>query len=104
MTETCAALHVERFRPCDHPATPGRREPLGFAVQLCYLRFAGRALGVDEIPEAALLELLVKLPGIRAESWDEYAKRPQTRVEHFAELQTWLGSEPSICLITACGP
>ena len=69
----------------------GEENRLGFAVQLCYLRFPGRALGVDEYPDAALLELLVKRLGIRAECWDEYAKRPQTRVEHFAELQTWLG-------------
>lgn len=68
----------------------GDENRLGFAVQLCYLRFPGRALGVDEVPDAALVELLVKQLGISAESWDGYAARPQTRVEHFAELQTWL--------------
>lgn len=68
----------------------GDENRLGFAVQLCYLRFPGRALGVDEVPDAALVELLVKQLGISAESWDQYAARRQTRVEHFAELQTWL--------------
>jgi TnpA family transposase len=68
----------------------GDENRLGFAVQLCYLRFPGRALGVDEVPDAALVERLVKQLGISAESWDQYAARPQTRVEHFAELQTWL--------------
>jgi hypothetical protein len=68
----------------------GDENRLGFAVQLCYLRFPGRALGVDEVPDAALVELLVKQLGISVESWDQYAARPQTRVEHFAELQTWL--------------
>lgn len=69
----------------------GEENRLGFAVQVCYLRFPGRALGVDEIPEAVLMELLVKQLGIRTECWDEYAKRPQSRVEHVAELQTRLG-------------
>ena len=64
---------------------------LGFAAQLCYLRFPGRALGVDEIPEPALLELLSRQLGVSIESWEEYAKRAQTRREHFAELQTLLG-------------
>ncbi|TFB71686.1 Tn3 family transposase [Cryobacterium sp. Hz9] len=69
----------------------GEENRLGFAVQVCYLRFPGGALGVDEIPEAVLMELLVKQLGIRTESWDKYDKRPQSRVEHVAELQTRLG-------------
>ena len=69
----------------------GEGNRLGFAAQLCYLRFPGRALGVDEIPEPALLEMLSRQLGVSVDRWEGYAKRTQTRSEHFAELQTWLG-------------
>jgi len=69
----------------------GEGNRLGFAVQLCYLRFPGRALGVEEVPEPALLETLARQLNIPVEKWVEYATRQQTRFEHFAELQTWLG-------------
>jgi len=69
----------------------GEGNRLGFAAQLCYLRFPGRALGVDEIPEPALLEMLSRQLGVSVDRWEGYAKRAQTRSEHFEELQTWLG-------------
>ena len=69
----------------------GEGNRLGFAAQLCYLRFPGRALGVDEIPESALLEMLSRQLGVSVDRWEGYAKRAQTRSEHFEELQTWLG-------------
>ena len=69
----------------------GEGNRLGFAAQLCYLRIPGRALGVDEIPEPALLELLSSQLDVPVDRWEGYAKRTQTHSEHFAELQTWLG-------------
>ena len=65
----------------------GEGNRLGFAIQLCYLRFPGRALGVEEVPEPALLETLARQLNIPVEKWVEYATRQQTRFEHFAELQ-----------------
>jgi TnpA family transposase len=35
----------------------GAANRLGFAVQLCYLRYPGIVLGVDQLPRPALLRL-----------------------------------------------
>ena len=71
-----------------------RRGPanrLGFAVQLCYLRFPGVILGVDEPPFPPLLKLVADQLKVSVESWDEYGQREQTRREHLVELQTVFG-------------
>jgi TnpA family transposase len=52
-----------------------RRGPanrLGFAVQLCYLRFPGIILGVDEPPFPPLLKLVADQLKVGIKSWDEY--------------------------------
>lgn len=74
-----------------------RRGPanrLGFAVQLCYLRFPGVILGVNEPPFPSLLKLVADQLKVSIESWDEYGKREQTRREHLVELQTVFGFQP----------
>ena len=74
-----------------------RRGPanrLGFAVQLCYLRFPGIILGVDEQPFPPLLRLVANQLKVSVESWDEYGQREQTRREHLVELQTVFGFQP----------
>ncbi|EHL22911.1 transposase-like protein [Acidovorax sp. NO-1] len=74
-----------------------RRGPvnrLGFAVQLCYLRFPGVILGVDEPPFSPLLKLVADQLKVSIESWDEYGQREQTRREHLVELQTVFGFQP----------
>ena len=51
-----------------------RRGPanrLGFAVQLCYLRFPGVILGADEPPFPPLLRLVANQLKVGIESWDE---------------------------------
>ena len=48
---------------------------LGFAVQLCYLRFPGVVLGVDELPFAPLLHLVADQLKIPVEHWTEYGGR-----------------------------
>jgi hypothetical protein len=61
-----------------------RRGPanrLGFAVQLCYLRFPGVILGVEEPPFPPLLKLVADQLKVGVESWDEYGQREQTRRE-----------------------
>ena len=71
-----------------------RRGPanrLGFAVQLCYLRFPGVILGADEQPFPPLLKLVANQLKVGIESWGEYGKREQTRREHLVELQTLFG-------------
>ena len=74
-----------------------RRGPanrLGFAVQLCYLRFPGIILGADEPPFPPLLKLVADQLKVSVESWDEYGQREQTRREHLVELQTVFGFQP----------
>ena len=74
-----------------------RRGPanrLGFAVQLCYLRFPGTILGVDEEPFPPLLKLVAEQLKVGVESWDEYGQREQTRREHLVELQMVFGFQP----------
>ena len=74
-----------------------RRGPanrLGFAVQLCYLRFPGVILGADEPPFPPLLRLVANQLKVGIECWDEYGQREQTRREHLVELQTVFGFQP----------
>jgi hypothetical protein len=69
----------------------GAANRLGFAVQLCYLRFPGIILGVDHPPFPPLLKLVADQLKVAAERWDEYGQREQTRRNHLAELQTAFG-------------
>lgn len=72
----------------------GSANRLGFAVQLCYLRFPGIILGVDQSPFPPLLKLVASQLKIAVESWDDYGQREQTRREHLVELQTVFGFQP----------
>ena len=69
----------------------GAANRLGFAVQLCYLRFPGIVLGVDEPPFPPLLRLVAKQLKVSAEIWADYGQREQTRREHLVELQKVFG-------------
>lgn len=67
-----------------------RRRPqnrLGFAVQLCLVRYPGRALGPGERPPAALASYISEQLGLNHNMMSEYSRRDQTRREHLAELQ-----------------
>ena len=72
----------------------GKHNRLGFAVQLCYLRYPGFALPTDEDPPASLLLMVGHQLRIEPEIWPQYAQRPETRREHLAELQAWLNLSP----------
>ncbi len=63
---------------------------LGFAVQLCYMRFPGVILGVDDEPQQPLLHYVASQLNVPV-SWKEYGDRPQTRREHLVELQSIFG-------------
>lgn len=67
---------------------------LGIAVQLCYLRFPGIILGVNQAPLQALLNLVADQLGISVNRWNDYGQREQTRREHLVELQGWLNLSP----------
>ncbi|HCF1766392.1 TPA: Tn3 family transposase [Pseudomonas aeruginosa] len=72
----------------------GPANRLGFAVQLCYLRFPGIFLGIDELPFQPLLRMVAAQLKVPVESWNEYGQREQTRREHLVELQTVFGFKP----------
>jgi TnpA family transposase len=79
------------FNETDLAIIRQRRGPanrLGFAVQLCYLRFPGIILGVNESPFPPLLNLVGEQLKVSIEIWDDYGQREQTRREHLIELQT----------------
>lgn len=70
-----------------------RRAPnrLGFAIQLCLLRYPGQGLGPGEQPPEPLVGFVAEQLGLASGAFAEYAARDQTRREHAAELQALLG-------------
>ena len=67
----------------------GHRDQLGFAVQICLMRFPGRALALKEIP-SALLHFLGDQLGVSPAAFADYARRDETRREHLIEVQGYL--------------
>ena len=72
----------------------GSANRLGFAVQLCYMRYPGIVLAADDAPSASLLRLAAQQLKLSPEHWTAYGKREQTRREHLVELQTVFGFQP----------
>ncbi len=70
-----------------------RRAPnrLGFAVQLCLLRYPGHGLGPGEHPHELLVAFVAEQLSVAPSAFAEYATRDQTRREHAFELQRVLG-------------
>ncbi len=67
---------------------------LGFAVHLAYLRFPGRAIGVAENSPPDMLCFVAEQIEARADDFQDYAGRLQTRRAHLGELQGYLGVRP----------
>lgn len=72
----------------------GRANRLGFAVQLCYMRYPGRMLAGNELPHAPLLQLVASQLRVPSDIWAECAQRAETRREHMVELQSVFGFQP----------
>src|SRR5512134_1563874 len=74
-----------------------RRRPqnrIGFALQLCALRYPGRLLQPGEtIPERMLAFIGAQL-GLSGESLIDYGAREATRYQHSAALQRLYGYRP----------
>ena len=60
----------------------GTANKLGFAIQLCYLRFPGKILKSNETPEFLLLQYVCEQLNINPSVWEKYAIRDVTRREH----------------------
>ena len=67
------------------------RNRLGFAIQLCYLRFPGHMLRPEEDVPASLLAFVAEQLGVDAAVFGQYARRGATRYNHLAELQSAYG-------------
>jgi TnpA family transposase len=63
---------------------------LGFAIQLCLLRYPGQGLGPDEHPPEAMIIFVAQQLGVSPAVFADYALRDQTRREHAVELQQHL--------------
>lgn len=64
-------------------------------MQLCYLRFPGVVLGLDQLPAPALLAFVTTQLKLPVPDWAVYDQREQTRREHLRELQAAFGFQPS---------
>lgn len=69
----------------------GAANRLGFAVQLCYLRFPGVVLGLEQLPTPSLLAFVATQLKLPTPEWAVYGQREQTRREHLLELQAAFG-------------
>lgn len=69
----------------------GAANRLGFAVQICLLRYPGNALANDTALPDPLLHWIAKQVGSDAGAWSEYGARDKTRNEHLHELRAYLG-------------
>ncbi|WP_137935490.1 Tn3 family transposase [Mesorhizobium comanense] len=71
-----------------------RREhnQLGFAVQLCLMRYPGRVLSTDETPPRAMLKYVAEQIGADAGKFALYARREETRRDHIARLMVYLAA------------
>lgn len=78
----------------------GDTNRLGFAIQLCYMRYPGIILGVKEIPDPYLLKFIAKQLKVSPQSWEDYGFREKTRREHLLELQQLLAIKPLHATIT----
>lgn len=71
-----------------------KRKPanrLGYALQLCVLRWPGRLIQPGEAIPEALLDFVAGQLGIGGDDLTAYAERSQTRYEHSASLQREYG-------------
>lgn len=63
---------------------------LGFAVQLCLLRYPGYALGDDIIVTEPVIHWIASQIAVDPAAWSTYGARAQTRREHLNEVRIYL--------------
>lgn len=72
----------------------GAQNWLGFALQLCFLRYPGQVMTADSEPSADMLSFVARQVHAPPEAWAAYAQRDETRREHASALQTAFGYRP----------
>lgn len=65
----------------------GDANRLGFAVQLCYMRYPGIILALSDKPTPKIVQIVSDQLDINSDEWGKYGKRAETRREHLQELQ-----------------
>jgi TnpA family transposase len=96
-TDPAAIVRHYTFSPNDLVLIRRHRRDanrLGFAVHFAYLKFPGRVLGSGEIPPSDMMAFIASQLEIGPGAFGEYAQRTETRREHLAELQNYLGVRP----------
>lgn len=63
---------------------------LGFAVQMCLLRYPGYALASDTRLPDSVIHWIAKQVRSDASAWTEYGEGEKTRNEHLHELRAYL--------------
>lgn len=71
----------------------GAANRLGFAVQLCCMRYPGIAVSSEQQLPKLFLEYLSDQLDVSPDLWLEYGKRAETRREYLLELQSLFGFE-----------
>ena len=67
------------------------RNKLGFALQLCVLRYPGRLLAPGEFIPPAVVDFIGRQLNLDGYELADYAVRSETRHEHLAELRRLYG-------------
>lgn len=67
---------------------------LGFAVQLCLLRYPGYALASDMAVPDPVIQWVARQVQADASVWPKYSERDTTRREHLQELRAYLALTP----------
>ena len=70
------------------------RNKLGFALQLCVLRYPGRLLAPGEFVPPAVVDFIGRQLDLDGYDLADYAVRSETRHEHLAELRRLYGFRP----------
>jgi TnpA family transposase len=65
----------------------GNANKIGYAVNLCYMRYPGIILPLNQIPDPTLVNYIGEQLNIKPENWNEYGKRVETRREHLLSIQ-----------------
>ena len=71
----------------------GAANRLGFAVQLCCMRYPGIAISSEQPLPEIFHEYLANQLEVSSEIWSEYGRRQETRREYLLELQSLFGFE-----------
>lgn len=72
----------------------GAANRLGFAVQLCYMRYPGIIFPVNQNPDPSLLKFVCDQLNVNQDEWENYSGRAETRREHLLAIQSAFGFKP----------